>query len=208
MQQMFGLVSARARVGRTGNQIFLLYDSAAVCCVFTGRLFTNILSIILALFLFLMPFFLQWSFVKSPQEETLVWKHLYHPGNAAGARGFSPGHLWQGRKCGPTSHGCFYDPKQFLVVRAQLIIIFLFLCQSVSYAQFLYPTNALVRQKPSSSSDLTLQIPVSRSTHSIPGRSYPPSRLSSTVGLDLGKKWNRAQSQRARLLKIIMILFF
>ncbi|XP_039878537.1 CDK5 and ABL1 enzyme substrate 2-like isoform X1 [Simochromis diagramma] len=58
--------------------------------------------------------------------------------------------------------------------------------RSVSYAQFLYPTNALVRQKPSSASDLTLQIPVSRSTHSIPGRSYPPSRLSSTVGLDLG----------------------
>lgn len=103
---------------------------------------------------------------------------------------------------------CLYDPKQFLVVRVQLIIIFLFLCQSVSYAQFLYPTNALVRQKPSSASDLTLQIPVSRSTHSIPGRSYPPSRLSSTMGLDLGKKWNRAQSQRACLLKIIMILFF
>ncbi|XP_013121085.1 CDK5 and ABL1 enzyme substrate 2 isoform X1 [Oreochromis niloticus] len=58
--------------------------------------------------------------------------------------------------------------------------------RSVSYAQFLYPTNALVRQKPSSASDLTLQIPVSRSTHSIPGRSYPPSRLNSTVGLDLG----------------------
>uniref|UniRef100_A0A4W6G1D5 Cdk5 and Abl enzyme substrate 2 n=1 Tax=Lates calcarifer TaxID=8187 RepID=A0A4W6G1D5_LATCA len=58
--------------------------------------------------------------------------------------------------------------------------------QSVSYAQFLYPTNALVRQKPSSASDLTLQIPVSRSTHSMPGRSYPPSRLNSTVGLDLG----------------------
>ncbi|XP_018538344.1 LOW QUALITY PROTEIN: CDK5 and ABL1 enzyme substrate 2 [Lates calcarifer] len=58
--------------------------------------------------------------------------------------------------------------------------------RSVSYAQFLYPTNALVRQKPSSASDLTLQIPVSRSTHSMPGRSYPPSRLNSTVGLDLG----------------------
>ncbi|KAM3618283.1 uncharacterized protein V6R79_018533 [Siganus canaliculatus] len=58
--------------------------------------------------------------------------------------------------------------------------------RSVSYAQFLYPTNALVRQKPSSTSDLTLQIPVSRSTHSMPGRSCPPSRLNSTVGLDLG----------------------
>lgn len=90
---------------------------------------------------------------------------------------------------------CFYDPKQLLVVRSQFKKIFLCLCQSVSYAQFLYPTNALVRQKPSSASDLTLQIPVSRSTHSIPGRSYPSSRLSSTVGLDLGKKWNRAQSQ-------------
>ncbi|XP_051280268.1 CDK5 and ABL1 enzyme substrate 2 [Dicentrarchus labrax] len=58
--------------------------------------------------------------------------------------------------------------------------------RSVSYAQFLYPTNALVRQKPSSTSDLTLQIPVSRSTHSMQGRSCPPSRLNSTVGLDLG----------------------
>ncbi|KAM9785774.1 CDK5 and ABL1 enzyme substrate 2 [Neosynchiropus ocellatus] len=57
--------------------------------------------------------------------------------------------------------------------------------RSVSYAQFLYPTNALVRQKPSSTSDLTLQIPASRSTHSMPGRSFPPSRLNSTVGLDL-----------------------
>ncbi|XP_028264911.1 CDK5 and ABL1 enzyme substrate 2 [Parambassis ranga] len=58
--------------------------------------------------------------------------------------------------------------------------------RSVSYAQFLYPTNALVRQKPSSTSDLMLQIPVSRSTHSMSGRSCPPSRLNSTVGLDLG----------------------
>ncbi|XP_034392916.1 CDK5 and ABL1 enzyme substrate 2 [Cyclopterus lumpus] len=58
--------------------------------------------------------------------------------------------------------------------------------RSVSYAQFLYPTNALVRQKLSSTCDLTLQIPVSRSTHSMPGRSCPPSRLNSTVGLDLG----------------------
>ncbi|XP_041655426.1 CDK5 and ABL1 enzyme substrate 2 [Cheilinus undulatus] len=58
--------------------------------------------------------------------------------------------------------------------------------RSVSYAQFLYPTNALVRQKPASASDLTLQIPQSRSTHSMPGRSFPPSRLNSTVGLDLG----------------------
>ncbi|KAK1899313.1 CDK5 and ABL1 enzyme substrate 2, partial [Dissostichus eleginoides] len=57
--------------------------------------------------------------------------------------------------------------------------------RSVSYAQFLYPTNALVRQKPASACDLTLQIPVSRSTHSMPGRSGPPSRLNSTVGLDL-----------------------
>ncbi|XP_034447083.1 CDK5 and ABL1 enzyme substrate 2 [Hippoglossus hippoglossus] len=58
--------------------------------------------------------------------------------------------------------------------------------RSVSYAQFLLSTNALVRQKPSSASDLTLQIPVSRSTHSMAGRGYPPSRLNSSVGLDLG----------------------
>ncbi|XP_031422126.1 CDK5 and ABL1 enzyme substrate 2 [Clupea harengus] len=55
--------------------------------------------------------------------------------------------------------------------------------QSVSYAQFLHPTNALVRQKPSSV-DMTLQLPYSR--NSIPRSSYPPSRLNSTVGLDLG----------------------
>ncbi|KAM4610440.1 CDK5 and ABL1 enzyme substrate 2 [Polymixia lowei] len=58
--------------------------------------------------------------------------------------------------------------------------------KSVSYAQFLYPTNALVRQKPSSAIDLTLQIPASRSTHSMTSRAYTPTRLNSTVGLDLG----------------------
>ncbi|CAL1605812.1 unnamed protein product [Knipowitschia caucasica] len=61
--------------------------------------------------------------------------------------------------------------------------------RSVSYAQFLYPTNALVRQKPSSSLELsqTLQLPLSRSSHSMAGpRSRPPSRINSTVGLDLG----------------------
>ncbi|KAJ0036467.1 hypothetical protein NQD34_005144 [Periophthalmus magnuspinnatus] len=67
--------------------------------------------------------------------------------------------------------------------------------RSVSYAQFLYPTNALVRQKPSSTLELsqTLQLPVSRSAHSIapnrirqPSQSHPPSRINSTVGLDLG----------------------
>ncbi|XP_061591103.1 LOW QUALITY PROTEIN: CDK5 and ABL1 enzyme substrate 2 [Cololabis saira] len=58
--------------------------------------------------------------------------------------------------------------------------------RSVSYAQFLYPTNALVRQRPTSTIDLMLQIPVSRSTHSMPGRGCPSSRLNSTVGLDLG----------------------
>ncbi|XP_013889444.1 CDK5 and ABL1 enzyme substrate 2 [Austrofundulus limnaeus] len=58
--------------------------------------------------------------------------------------------------------------------------------RSVSYAQFLYPTNALVRQKPCSTSELTLQIPMSRSTHSMLGRTYHSSQLNSTVGLDLG----------------------
>ncbi|TRY84015.1 hypothetical protein DNTS_013562 [Danionella cerebrum] len=53
--------------------------------------------------------------------------------------------------------------------------------RTVSYAQFLYPTNALDRHKPSV--DLTLPMPYSR--NSIP-RSYPCSRLNSTVGLDLG----------------------
>lgn len=194
MQQMFGLVSARTRVGRTGNQIFLLYDSAAVCCVFTGRLFTNILSIILTLFVFLMPFF-------SSDPSLNHTRRRHSSGNISTTLEMLPGlegfHLDTYGRVENVDlllmDTCFYDPKQFLVVRSQKI--FLCLCQSVSYAQFLYPTNALVRQKPSSASDLTLQIPVSRSTHSIPGRSYPSSRLSSTVGLDLGKKWNRAQSQ-------------
>lgn len=70
----------------------------------------------------------------------------------------------------------------------------------MSYAQFLYPTNALVRQKPSSASDLTLQIPVSRSTHSMPGRSYPPSRLNSTVGLDLGNTIYRSEHERLKVV--------
>ncbi|XP_051961920.1 LOW QUALITY PROTEIN: CDK5 and ABL1 enzyme substrate 2-like [Xyrauchen texanus] len=53
--------------------------------------------------------------------------------------------------------------------------------RTVSYAQFLYPTNALDWHKPSV--DLTLPMPFSR--NSIP-RSCPPSRLNSAVGLDLG----------------------
>ncbi|KAJ8265263.1 hypothetical protein COCON_G00143620 [Conger conger] len=48
--------------------------------------------------------------------------------------------------------------------------------RTVSYARFLFPTNALVRQKPV---DITIQMPLSR-------RSYAPSRLNSTIGLDLG----------------------
>ncbi|XP_056105987.1 CDK5 and ABL1 enzyme substrate 2 [Rhinichthys klamathensis goyatoka] len=53
--------------------------------------------------------------------------------------------------------------------------------RTVSYAQFLYPTNALDRHKPAV--DLALPLPYSRTsiTHS-----FPPSRLNSTVGLDLG----------------------
>ncbi|KAJ8257342.1 hypothetical protein GJAV_G00184580 [Gymnothorax javanicus] len=52
--------------------------------------------------------------------------------------------------------------------------------RTVSYARFLYPTNALVRQKPM---DIALQMPLSRSSIS---RSYAPSRLNSAIGLDLG----------------------
>ncbi|XP_027000578.1 CDK5 and ABL1 enzyme substrate 2 [Tachysurus fulvidraco] len=52
--------------------------------------------------------------------------------------------------------------------------------RTVSYAQFLYPTNALVREKPP---EIALQIPYSR--NSIPCSSCPPSRLNSTVGFDL-----------------------
>ncbi|XP_046895328.1 CDK5 and ABL1 enzyme substrate 2 [Hypomesus transpacificus] len=59
--------------------------------------------------------------------------------------------------------------------------------RTVSYAQFLYPTNALVRQR-ALGCDITLQIPMSRSSTSMPGtcRSYAPARINSTVGLDLG----------------------
>ncbi|KAG7323151.1 hypothetical protein KOW79_012853 [Hemibagrus wyckioides] len=53
--------------------------------------------------------------------------------------------------------------------------------RTVSYAQFLYPTNALVPEKPP---DISLQMPYSR--NSIPCSSYPSSRLNSTVGFDLG----------------------
>ncbi|KAI5612397.1 CDK5 and ABL1 enzyme substrate 2 isoform X1 [Silurus asotus] len=53
--------------------------------------------------------------------------------------------------------------------------------RTVSYARFLYPTNALVREKPP---EIALQMPHPR--NSIPCSSCPPSRLNSTVGFDLG----------------------
>ncbi|XP_016088611.1 CDK5 and ABL1 enzyme substrate 2-like [Sinocyclocheilus grahami] len=56
--------------------------------------------------------------------------------------------------------------------------------RTVSYAQFLYPTNALDHHKPAV--DLALPMPYSR--NSIPC-SYPPSRLNSTVGLDLDSQY-------------------
>ncbi|XP_038841833.1 CDK5 and ABL1 enzyme substrate 2-like isoform X2 [Salvelinus namaycush] len=54
--------------------------------------------------------------------------------------------------------------------------------KTVSYAQFLYPTNALVRQK-TPSVDITLQVPLNQVTRN---RNYTPTRLNSNVGLDLG----------------------
>ncbi|XP_010898656.1 CDK5 and ABL1 enzyme substrate 2 isoform X2 [Esox lucius] len=58
--------------------------------------------------------------------------------------------------------------------------------KTVSYAQFLYPTNALVRQK-TPSVDHTLQVqPTQVNRTSTLPRNYTPSRLSSNVGLDLG----------------------
>ncbi|XP_034151841.1 CDK5 and ABL1 enzyme substrate 2 isoform X3 [Esox lucius] len=57
--------------------------------------------------------------------------------------------------------------------------------KTVSYAQFLYPTNALVRQK-TPSVDHTLQVqPTQVNRTSTLPRNYTPSRLSSNVGLDL-----------------------
>ncbi|KAK6308600.1 CDK5 and ABL1 enzyme substrate 2 [Coregonus clupeaformis] len=57
--------------------------------------------------------------------------------------------------------------------------------KTVSYAQFLYPTNALVRQK-TPSVDITLQVPLNQVTRNSNPRNYTPTRLNSNVGLDLG----------------------
>uniref|UniRef100_A0A674C9L0 Cdk5 and Abl enzyme substrate 2b n=1 Tax=Salmo trutta TaxID=8032 RepID=A0A674C9L0_SALTR len=57
--------------------------------------------------------------------------------------------------------------------------------KTVSYAQFLYPTNALVRQK-TPSVDITLQVPLTHVTRNSIPRNLTPSRLNSNVGLDLG----------------------
>ncbi|XP_045552460.1 CDK5 and ABL1 enzyme substrate 1 isoform X2 [Salmo salar] len=54
--------------------------------------------------------------------------------------------------------------------------------KTVSYAQFLYPTNALVRQK-TPTVDITIQVPLNQVTRN---RNYTPTRLNSNVGLDLG----------------------
>ncbi|XP_076840425.1 CDK5 and ABL1 enzyme substrate 2 [Brachyhypopomus gauderio] len=51
---------------------------------------------------------------------------------------------------------------------------------TVSYAQFLYPTNALVCEQ---APEMSLQMPYSRNSIQ---RSYPSSRLSSTAALNLG----------------------
>lgn len=77
----------------------------------------------------------------------------------------------------------------------QLVMI-LFVVQTVSYAQFLYPTNALDHHKPAV--DLTLPMPYSR--NSIPC-SYPPSRLNSTVGLDLGMSHTYTHTNTHRLVR-------
>lgn len=76
----------------------------------------------------------------------------------------------------------------------RLLVMILYVVQTVSYAQFLYPTNALDRHKPSV--DLTLPLPYSR--NSIP-RSFPPSRLNSTVGLDLGMSHKHSYTQTTTL---------
>lgn len=73
----------------------------------------------------------------------------------------------------------------------RLLVMILYVVQTVSYAQFLYPTNALDRHKPSV--DLALPLPYSR--NSIP-RSFPPSRLNSTVGLDLGMSHTHTTTYR------------
>ncbi|CAB1330336.1 unnamed protein product, partial [Coregonus sp. 'balchen'] len=57
--------------------------------------------------------------------------------------------------------------------------------KTVSYAQFLYPTNALVRQK-TPSVDITLQVPLNQVTRNSNPRNYTPTRLNSNMGLDLG----------------------
>ncbi|XP_051911079.1 CDK5 and ABL1 enzyme substrate 2-like [Hippocampus zosterae] len=58
--------------------------------------------------------------------------------------------------------------------------------RSVSYARFLYPTDALVRREASSAADPTPRVPLWRSGCGAPAGGLPPSRLNAAVGLDLG----------------------
>ncbi|XP_019737300.1 CDK5 and ABL1 enzyme substrate 2-like, partial [Hippocampus comes] len=67
--------------------------------------------------------------------------------------------------------------------------------RSVSYARFLYPTDALVRRKPSSAADPTPQVPLSRSARGTPAGGFPPGRLNSAVGLDLGRTAARTHAR-------------
>uniref|UniRef100_A0A672NJY3 Cdk5 and Abl enzyme substrate 2a n=1 Tax=Sinocyclocheilus grahami TaxID=75366 RepID=A0A672NJY3_SINGR len=78
--------------------------------------------------------------------------------------------------------GCvFYAMHMFVFI---LIALECFALQTVSYARFLLPTNALVRQKSSGPPDIcTAQMPVSRNR--INGqKNFTPSRINSAAGQD------------------------
>lgn len=80
--------------------------------------------------------------------------------------------------------GCVFCAMYMFVF--MLIALECFAFQTVSYARFLLPTNALVRQKSSGPPDInTAQMPMSRNR--INGqKNFTPSRINSTVGQDTG----------------------
>lgn len=82
--------------------------------------------------------------------------------------------------------GCVYNFSAVYMFVFMLIGLDFCALQTVSYARFLLPTNALVRLKSSGQTDVsTAQTPMSRNR--INGqKNFTPSRISSTIGQDTG----------------------